>query len=66
MNSICIVGVYFGRFNNYFQLWLKSCENNPMIDFRIYTDVIYEGMLPKNVTFIKISMSQLRELASKK
>lgn len=66
MNSICIVGVFFGHFNNYFQLWLKSCENNPKIDFRIYTDAIYDGMIPRNVTFVKMSMSQLRELASKK
>lgn len=66
MNSICIIGVYFGHFNNYFPLWLKSCENNQKIDFRIYTDATYEGIIPKNVTFVKMDLKQLKKLASRK
>ena len=36
--SICIVGVYFGKLPKYFNLWLKSCENNSDIDFLIIGD----------------------------
>lgn len=29
---------HFGHFNNYFKFWLRSCRNNPKIDFLIFTD----------------------------
>ena len=48
MVSVCIVGVYFGEFPNYFELWLKSAEMNSTIDFMIFTDQKYT-QLPTNV-----------------
>lgn len=38
MNSICVIGVYFGSLKNYFSLFLKSCGSNQKIDFLIFTD----------------------------
>lgn len=66
MNSICAIGVFYGKFNNYFPLWLKSCAYNPNIDFFIVTDIIYNDALPKNVQFINLSLTQVRNLASEK
>ena len=66
MNTICIIGVYFGKFNDYFPLWLKSCANNPKIDFRIYTDASFDGVIPSNVHFVDMTMTKLRDLASNK
>ena len=45
MNTICIISVYFGKFNNYFELWLRSCSYNKNIDFKIYSDIVYERSL---------------------
>lgn len=43
MNSICVIGVYFGSLKNYFSLYLKSCEFNQRIDFLIFTDQFFLG-----------------------
>ncbi len=40
MNKIVVIGVYFGNFPEYMNLWLKSCEFNKEIDFIIFTDNI--------------------------
>ena len=38
MNKTVIIGVYFGKFPEYFDLWLKSAEYNRNVDFLIFTD----------------------------
>ena len=38
MKSIAFVIPYFGKFPNYFSLWLQSCRNNPTIDWLLFTD----------------------------
>ena len=37
-SNICIIGVYFGNFDNYFNLWMDSAIKNPTIDFLLVTD----------------------------
>lgn len=53
MNKIAIIVAYFGKFPNYFPLWLKSCGKNPTIDFIIVTDqeldVSYDNIIVKNM-----------------
>lgn len=53
MNKIAIIVVYFGKFPNYFPLWLKSCGKNPTVDFFIVTDqelnVPYDNIIVKNM-----------------
>lgn len=64
MNTICIISVYFGKFNNYFELWLRSCSYNKNIDFKIYSDIVYERSLPANVCIIPTTIDEVRTKAS--
>ena len=38
MKSIALVLPYFGKFPDYFKLFLKSCKKNKSVDFLLYTD----------------------------
>lgn len=60
--SICVIGVYFGKLPAYFNLWLKSCEYNPDIDFLVITDNELNE-LPKNVKTVKMSLSDIKKRA---
>lgn len=66
MKEVCVVGVYFGKFPPYFNLWLKSCFKNPQIDFLIFTDNEYAGKALENVRFIRTSLSELKSLFEQK
>ena len=63
-NKIAIVVAYFGKFPNYFPLWLKSCGSNPNIDVIIVTDqkvdVSYANIFVK-----ELELSDLQERATK-
>lgn len=60
MNKIAFIIVYYGQFNSYFPLWLKSCGYNADVsDFYIVTDIEYAGECPSNVKFIKMSWGDL-------
>lgn len=65
MNSICVIGVYFGHFPNYFPLWLKSCEFNPKIDFFIFTDQEISDV-PVNVKVVVCDLAFVNQLAGHK
>lgn len=60
MKTIAFVVPYFGRFNNYFQLWLNSCSNNPTIDWLIFTDDVTEFDYPKNVHVFYVSLNDVK------
>lgn len=63
--KICVIGVYFGFLPNYFQLWLRSCENNKSISFYLFTDAdLSEFTIPSNVKFISYSLEQMQKSAS--
>lgn len=47
--KIVFIIPYFGRFNNYFPLWLNSCKMNPNVDWLIFTDDKTKYEYPKNV-----------------
>ena len=61
--KICIIGVYFGTFPQYFPLWLKSCEQNSDIDFLIIGDQLLTN-LPSNVTCVQMSLDDIRARAT--
>lgn len=63
MNKICIVGVYFGPFPNYFPLWLESCAHNPTIDFLVFGDQQFDNA-PPNVRYVNITLADIRKRAS--
>src|ERR1700749_1802325 len=47
--KIAFIIPYFGKFNNYFQVWLHSCKYNPTIDWLIFTDDKKPYNYPDNV-----------------
>lgn len=65
MVKVCIIGVYFGEFPNYFNLWLKSAQRNPSVNFMIFTDQQRET-LPGNVQLVDFTIEKMKKLASEK
>lgn len=49
-NRVVLILAYFGKFPNYFHLFLQSCYNNPNVDFIFFTDNNYQSQ--HNVTFV--------------
>ena len=63
-NNICIIISYFGKLPDYFPVWKKSCEFNPKIDFFVFSDINMTN-LPENIFWVKMSLSEMKELAEK-
>ena len=64
MEKVCVIAVYFGKFPNYFPLWLKSCGTNPTVEFLLVTDADVKNH-PDNVIVYKTNLFAVRERASK-
>lgn len=58
--KIALVIPYFGKFNNQFELFLKSCSKNPTIMWFIFTDDKYQYDYPPNVIVNYMSFSELK------
>lgn len=66
MKSIVIIIPYFGKFPNYFDLWLKSCSYNTSVNWLIYTDQNKSDYdVPDNVRFIKTTLGEIKDRASR-
>lgn len=60
MRRIAFIIPYFGKFNEYFPLWIKSCSyNSDIADFIIITDIPYSQEIPNNVKFIHYTWAEL-------
>lgn len=57
---------YFGRFNNYFPLFLRSCAENPTFHWLIFTDDDRPFHYPQNVKVVPMTFTQFKSLASNK
>lgn len=57
-NKICLIIPYFGQLPTYFNFWLKSCENNPTIDWLLITDNAL-NKVPQNVHIINMTFNNL-------
>lgn len=58
--KIKVFTAYYGKLPLYFNAWVKTCANNPWIDFCIITDQdIYD--LPQNVIAVKMDWKELKE-----
>ena len=66
MPKIVFIIPYFGKFNNYFQLFLNSCKYNPNIDWLIFTDDKENYQYPKNVKVRYITFNDLKIIIQKK
>ncbi|WP_143461884.1 DUF6625 family protein [Levilactobacillus enshiensis] len=51
---------YFGKFNNYFQLFLNSCKHNSDVEWFIFTDDRDNYVYPENVRVVYMSFSDMQ------
>ncbi len=66
MKKICLIISYFGKTPSWFNFFLESCLYNPTIDWILYTNIEKPENAPKNIRFIKASLSDFSSLASEK
>lgn len=67
MTSRCILILpYFGKFNNYFPLFLRSCGANPSIDFLVFTDDMTPYSYPTNVRVVPMTFDEFKANATKR
>jgi hypothetical protein len=55
---------YFGKFPEWFPLYLESCRWNPTIDWLFFTDCPVPKNAPTNVRFVSMSFPEYQQLAS--
>lgn len=64
MNSIILIIAYFGKFRDDFSFWLKSVEQNPNVDFLLFTDQTLCNV-PKNIKVHSTTIPEMEKLAQK-
>lgn len=62
MKKIAFIIPYFGKFNNYFQLFLNSCEYNSECDWIIFTDDYTSYKYPSNVIVNYMTFDELKKI----
>jgi hypothetical protein len=66
MQKIALINCFFGTFPWYFPFFIKSCTSNPTVDFLIFSDNDYKGVLPSNVRIMPFTLARFNELATAK
>lgn len=66
MDKCIFIIPYYGKFNNYFQLFLNSCKSNIDYNWIIFTDDTREFDYPENVRVVYNSFGDLKEIIRKK
>ena len=66
MKKIVFIIPYFGKFNNYFQLFLNSCAKNKNINWLIYTDDKTLYIYPENVKVKYTTFEEIKNLFQSK
>lgn len=67
MNKVVLIIPYYGNFPQYFDVWIKSCQKNPQIDFLIITDEDLENYdIPENIKVLPLAFQQISMLASER
>lgn len=64
MKSIIFIVPYFGKFRSDFSFWLRSVEDNPTVDFILFTDQVLSD-IPDNVRCVKCDLAFIQQLAKK-
>lgn len=62
-DSLCVVIPYFGKFPNYFPIWLESCASNPKVNWLLFTDVETFYDYPSNVKVVPFTLEKVRQMA---
>jgi hypothetical protein len=65
MQTIALIMPYYGKYPNYFELWLKSASFNKSIDFYVVTDIESSIIYPENVKMINIGFKELKNRIEK-
>jgi hypothetical protein len=65
-SKIILIIPYFGKWPVYLNLYLKGCEYNTWLDILFITDCPIPKEYPKNIKFIKSSLSSISNLISEK
>ncbi len=60
MKKIIFIIPYFGKFKNYFQLFLNSCKYNDTVNWLIFTDDYTEFQYPNNVKVVYTTFEKIR------
>ena len=66
MKKLLFLMPYFGRWPEWFAIYLASCAHNPQFDWLFFTDCDPPLTAPQNVRFIRTSLAELSALFSKK
>ena len=66
MKKVCFICPYFGRFPNYFQLYLNSCKYNPDFNWLIITDDCTRYEYPDNVKVLYWSFEKMQNFIRNK
>lgn len=66
MKKIAFIIPYFGRFNNYFPLFLASCAKNPDCDWLIFTDDDRDVVYPSNVIVRYMHFAEMQKMVQRK
>lgn len=57
--KIIVIGCYFGELRSDYKLFVRSIENNPSIDFLIFSNCKW-GELPQNLKIVSTSFEDIR------
>ena len=65
-HSVALILPYYGKFPNYFPLWLKSAGANPSFTFMIFTDNDMSSYnIPSNVHVHSMTLEEIRARAAR-
>lgn len=61
MERICVIIPYYGRWPAYFDLFLHSCQRNPILNVLFLTDLEPPAQAPDNVKFHFVTIDQIKK-----
>ena len=64
-HKIAIIICYFGSFPSIYPLWIRSCKNNPLFNYLIFTD-INEIKTQNNIIVHHCTLGEISDLAQRK
>lgn len=65
-SKVVFIIPFFGKFNNYFPVFLKTCKYNPQFTWMIFTDDETEYDYPDNVIHYKMTFETLKKIVASK
>jgi hypothetical protein len=65
-NRILLLMPYFGRWPEWFFIFLETCKHNPSVEWLFLTDCGEVRPAPSNVRFVRMPFAEMRSLSSQK